>query len=157
MTALVGSYDPKRKDGQLIRYPLAAGVHVFKGALVCVVVASGLLVPGADVAGVVCVGVAYEEGNNGAGGVQYDGSVSSGAAGAVSVRVETVGLYQYHKTGAVQADVASRRSWWMTTPSQRRRRRTTSSAGSSAGWWTAGRSPFSLMGGLVRPGAFPRP
>ena len=105
MTVLTGSYDPKRKDGQLIRYPLAAGVHVFKGALVCVSTASGLLVPGADAAGVVCVGVAYEEGNNGAGAVQYDGSVSSGAAGAVSVRVETVGLYQYHKTGAVQADV----------------------------------------------------
>ena len=105
MTALAGSYDPKRKDGQLIRYPLAAGVHVFKGALVCVVVATGLLVPGADAAGVVCVGVAYEGGNNGAGAVQYDGSVSSGAAGAVSVRVQTVGLYQYHKVGAVQADV----------------------------------------------------
>ena len=105
MTALAGSYDPKRKEGQLIRYPLAAGVHVFKGALVCVVVTTGLLMPGADVAGVVCVGVAYEEGNNGAGAVQYDGSVSTGAAGAVSVRVQTVGLYQYHKTGAVQADV----------------------------------------------------
>ena len=105
MTALAGSYDPKRRDGQLIRYPLAAGAHVFKGALVCVGVATGLLVPGADAAGVVCVGVAYEEGNNVAGGVQYDGSVSSGAAGAVSVRVQTVGLYQYHKVGAVQADV----------------------------------------------------
>ena len=105
MTALTGSYDLKRKEGQLIRYPLATGVHVFKGALVCVSTASGLLVPGADVAGVVCVGVAYEEGNNVAGAVQYDGSVSSGAAGAVAVRVQTVGLYQYHKVGAVQADV----------------------------------------------------
>ena len=66
---------------------------------------TGLLAPGADAAGVVCVGVAYEEGNNVAGAVQYDGTVSSGAAGAVSVRVQTAGLYQYHKTGAVQADV----------------------------------------------------
>ena len=105
MTALAGSYDPKRKDGQLIRYPLAAGAHVFKGTLVCVSTASGLLVPGADVAGVVCVGVAYEGGNNVAGAVQYDGSISSGVAGAVLVRVETQGLYQYHKVGAVQADV----------------------------------------------------
>ena len=105
MTALAASYDPKRKDGQSIRYPLAAGVHVFKGALVCVSTTTGFLTPGADAAGVVCVGVAYEEGNNGAGAVQYDGSISSGAAGAVSVRVETTGLYQYHKAGATQADV----------------------------------------------------
>ena len=105
MTALAASYDTKRRDGQLIRYPLAAGVHVFKGALVCITSATGLLAPGADAAGVVCVGVAYEEGNNIAGAVQYDGSVSSGAAGAVSVRVQPVGLFEYHKTGAVQADV----------------------------------------------------
>ena len=57
MTALAGSYDPKRRDGQLIRYPLAAGAHVFKGALVCVAVATGFLAPGADAAGMVCVGV----------------------------------------------------------------------------------------------------
>ena len=51
MTALAGSYDPKRKDGQLIRYPLVAGMHVFKGALVCVTTAIGSLAPGADAAG----------------------------------------------------------------------------------------------------------
>ena len=105
MTALAGSYDPKRKEGQLIRYPLAAGAHVYKGALVCVVTATGLLAAGADAAGVVCVGVAHEEGNNVAGAVQYDGTVTSGAAGAVSVRVEKTGVYLYHKTGAVQTDV----------------------------------------------------
>jgi len=75
MTALAASYDAKRKDGELIRYPLAAGVHVFKGALVCVSTTTGLLTPGADAAGVVCVGVAFEEANNGAGAVQYDGSI----------------------------------------------------------------------------------
>ena len=115
MTALAGSYDPKRKDGELIRYPLAAGVHVFKGALVCVVSATGLLVPAADVAGVVCVGVAYEEANNGAGAVQYDGTVSSGAAGASLGAGPDGGLYQYHKTGAVQADVGKPAFSWMTT------------------------------------------
>ena len=105
MTALASSYDPKRKEGELIRYPLAAGAHVFKGALVSVSSTTGYAVPGADAAGAVCVGVAFEEGNNIAGGVQYDGSISSGAAGAVGVRVQPVGLYEYHKTGAVQADV----------------------------------------------------
>ena len=105
MTALAASYDPKRKDGELIRYPLAAGVRVFKGALTCVVSATGFLEPAADVAGVVFAGVAFEEANNGTGGVQYDGSVSSGAAGVESVLVQTRGVFQYHKSGAVQADV----------------------------------------------------
>ena len=106
MTALAAAYDVKRKDGQLILYPLVAGAHVFKGALVCVSTATGFLSPGADVAGVVCVGVAYEEGNNLAGFVPVGGgNPGTGAAGAVSVRVQTVGLYQYHKAGATQADV----------------------------------------------------
>ena len=105
MTALTASYDTKRKDGELIRYPVAAGAHVFKGALVCVTTATGYLAPAADAAGVVFAGVAYEEGNNLAGAEQYDETVTSGAAGAVSVRVQKTGVYQYHKTSAVQADV----------------------------------------------------
>ena len=106
MAALTSSYETKRKDGRLVLYPLAAGVHVFKGALVCVASATGLLVPGADAAGAVFVGVAYEDGNNVAGYVPPLGSIpGSGAAGAVSIRVEKDGLYQYHKTGAVQSDV----------------------------------------------------
>ena len=106
MAALTGSYDPKRKDGQLILYPLAAGAHIFKGSLVCVTSATGLVATAADASGVVCVGVSYEEGNNVAGFVPVGGGpAGSGAAGAVSARVQPVGLYEYHKTGAVQADV----------------------------------------------------
>jgi hypothetical protein len=115
MTALAGSYDPKRKDGQLIRYPLAAGAHVFKGALVCVGTTTGLLTPGADAAGVVCVGVAFKEGNNGAGAVQHDGSISSGLAGAVSVRVQTGACTSTTRRGPCRRMSASRRSSWMTT------------------------------------------
>ncbi len=106
MAALAGSYDAKRKDGQLVLYPLAAGAHVFKGALVCVSAATGLLIPGADAPGAVFVGVAYEEGNNVAGHVPPLGGIpGTGAAGAVSIRVEKDGLYHYNKTGAVQSDV----------------------------------------------------
>ena len=106
MAVLTSSYETKRKDGQLVLYPLAAGAHIFKGALVCVSAASGLAVPGADAAGAVFVGVAYEEGNNVAGYVPIGGGLAgTGAAGAVSVRVEKDGLYQFHKTGAVQTDV----------------------------------------------------
>ena len=82
MAALTSSYETKRKDGQLVLYPLAAGVHTFKGALVCVASATGLLVPGADVAGAVFVGVAYEDGNNVAGYVPPLGGIPGpGAAG----------------------------------------------------------------------------
>jgi hypothetical protein len=106
MAALTGSYDVKRKDGKLVSYPLAAGAHIYKGALVCVSAASGLVVPGADAAGVVFVGVAHEEGNNVAGFVPIGGGLpGTGAAGAVSVRVEKDGLYHYNKAGAVQTDV----------------------------------------------------
>ena len=105
MVALTSSYETKRKDGQIVRYPLAAGAHVFKGALVSMLIANGLLVPGADVAGAVFVGVAYEEGNNVAGYVPpFGGIPGTGAAGAVSIRVEKDGLYHYNKNGVVQLD-----------------------------------------------------
>ena len=79
MTALAESHGPKRREGELIRYPLAVGAHMFKGALVSVSSTTGYAAPGADATGTVCVGVAFEEGNNTTGGVQYDGSISSGA------------------------------------------------------------------------------
>ncbi len=93
MAALTGSYDAQRKDGQLARYGLAAGAHVFKGGLVGIQV-GGLVAPASDAAGEVVAGVAYEEADN-----------TNGAAGAVSLRVQKVGSYVYGKAGAVQGDV----------------------------------------------------
>ena len=93
MTALSKSYDARRKDGALVLYPLGAGVHIRKGGLLAVASATGLVQPGSDSAGLVFVGVAYEEGDN-----------TGGAAGAKSVRVLKTGVYTYAKTAAVQAD-----------------------------------------------------
>ena len=93
MTALSNSYEARRKDGALVLYPLGAGVHVRKGGLLAVASATGLVQPAADSAGLVFVGVAYEEGDN-----------TGGAAGAKSVRVLKTGIYTYAKTAAVQAD-----------------------------------------------------
>ena len=93
MTALSNSYDARRKDGALVLYPLGAGVHVRKGGLLAVASATGLVQPAADSAGLVFVGVAYEESDN-----------TGGAAGAQSVRVLKTGIYTYAKTAAVQAD-----------------------------------------------------
>lgn len=94
MAALTGAYDAKRKDGALIAVPLAAGAVVHKGALVSVTSATGLAGPAADAAGTVFVGVAYESADN-----------AAGAGGAVSVRVQTTGLFRYNRAGASQTDV----------------------------------------------------
>ena len=90
--AITTAYDGKRKDGELIRYPLAAGQKIPKGALV--VLSAGLAANAADTAGVQFTGVAYETADN-----------TGGAAGAVSVRVLKRGDYIYSKAAAVQADV----------------------------------------------------
>ncbi len=93
MTALSNSYDARRKDGALVRYPLGAGVHVHKGGLLAVASATGLVQPVSDSAGLVFVGVAYEGSDN-----------TGGAAGAKTVRVLKTGIYTYAKTAAVQSD-----------------------------------------------------
>jgi hypothetical protein len=93
MTALSNSYDARRKDGALVLYPLGAGVHVRKGGLLAVASATGLVQPASDSAGLVFVGVAYEESDN-----------TGGAAGAKSVRVLKTGIFTYAKTAAAQSD-----------------------------------------------------
>lgn len=93
MTALGSSHEARRKDGILVLYPLGAGVHVRKGGLLAVASATGLVQPASDSAGLVFVGVAYEESDN-----------TGGAAGAKSVRVLKTGIYTYAKTAAVPTD-----------------------------------------------------
>ena len=94
MAALGNSYDARRKDGALVRYPVGAGVHVRKGGLLTVAAATGLVQPASDSAGAVFIGIAYEEADN-----------TVGAAGAKSVRVLKTGVFTYAKTGAAQTDV----------------------------------------------------
>lgn len=94
MTALTNSHETRRKDGALVRYPVGAGVHVRKGGLLAVLTATGLAQPASDSAGIVFIGVAYEEADN-----------TGGAAGAKSVRVLKTGIYTYAKAAAAQGDV----------------------------------------------------
>lgn len=94
MTALTNSYDARRKDGALVLYSVGAGVHVRKGGLLAVAAATGLAQPASDSAGLVFIGVAYEEADN-----------TLGAAAAKSVRVLKTGVYTYAKTAATPADV----------------------------------------------------
>ena len=94
MTALSASYDARRKDGLLAAYPAAAGARVFKGAMLAVSAATGLVQPAVDGPGLVFAGVAYEGADN-----------AGGAAGAKSVRVLKTGVFTYAKAGAAQGDV----------------------------------------------------
>ena len=94
MTALTSSHETRRKDGALVRYPVGAGVHVQKGGLLVVLLATGLAQPASDSAGTVFIGVAYEEADN-----------TGGAAGAKLVRVLKTGVYAYAKAAAAQGDV----------------------------------------------------
>ncbi|MBV9850085.1 MAG: hypothetical protein JO250_10470 [Armatimonadetes bacterium] len=113
MSALTGPYDARRKEGGLVRYPVAANTEVFKGGLA--VLSGGYAQPGADAAGVIFIGVFAETVNNTAGAVQ-PGQIApapgspqltpaAGAAGAYSVRVEKTGAFVFNKAGAAQADL----------------------------------------------------
>ena len=94
MTALSASYDARRKEGDLTAYPVAAGAHVFKSALLTVASTTGLIQPASDAAGLIFAGVAYEEADN-----------TGGVAGAKTVRVLKTGVFTLAKTGAIQTDV----------------------------------------------------
>ena len=94
MAALTSPYDARRKDGALLASAVGAGAHVFKGGLLTVASATGLVQAGADSAGQVFAGVAYESADN-----------TSGAAGAKAVRVLKTGVFTYARAGASQADV----------------------------------------------------
>ena len=62
MSALTAPYDARRKEGDLVRYPVAANTECFKGGLA--VLSGGDAQPGADAAGVVFVGVFAASVNN---------------------------------------------------------------------------------------------
>lgn len=93
MTALTANYDAERKDGVLVGYKVAAGVVIFKGAMVGLN-AAGYAVPAADAADLVFVGVAYDQCNN-----------TSGGAGDKTVRVWKDGSFKFARAAAVQADL----------------------------------------------------
>ena len=88
MASLTANHDGERKDGILVSYKVAAGVLVYKGALVCLN-AAGYAVPAADEDGLIFVGIAYERGDNAAGG-----------DGEVRVRVWKVGSFRVSMPGA---------------------------------------------------------
>jgi len=95
MSVLTENYDPQGKAGALISYPVAGGVHIFKGALVCVN-ADGYAQPADDAEGLVFAGVAYEECDN-----------TSESDGDGQVRVLKTGSFLYAKDSPQQSDMGA--------------------------------------------------
>lgn len=74
MTALSAQFDAPMIDGRIRSLPVAAGVKIFKGAIV--VMSGGYAQPGTTATGLIVVGRA-----------EIDADNTGGAAGAISVRV----------------------------------------------------------------------
>lgn len=96
MTALTANRYTKHRDGIVTAHPIKASTHIYKGSIVCSD-ATGYAVPGDDASGQTVLGVALEEADN-----------SSGANGALSVRVQTSGVFSFAATGTItQASIGA--------------------------------------------------
>jgi len=93
MTVLSADNNAKRKDGQFVEYKVVGSDIVYKDSLVCNDT-DGYLNPGSDTANVRFAGVALEQGDN-----------SGGSSGAVSVRVQKTGSFEFAMSSAAQADI----------------------------------------------------
>ncbi|MCE5314502.1 MAG: hypothetical protein ABFD49_08695 [Armatimonadota bacterium] len=94
MTATTTAREAKRRDGEVIAYPMAA-VKIPKGALVNIN-AAGYATNASDTSGDIFAGVAYETVDN-----------SAGTAGELSIRVVTTGTFVFADGGGngAQTDV----------------------------------------------------
>ncbi len=96
MPALTQPYEALEKEGLLVAYLVKGGVHIWKGALVCVD-STGYLVPASDTANLRFVGVAFESADN-----------TNGANGAKKCRVIKRGTFVYNRSGAFsQSDLGT--------------------------------------------------
>jgi hypothetical protein len=93
MAALTQDRNTTRKAGGQAAYPVAAGVKIYAGAMVCLN-ASGYAVPAADIAGLKFVGVSRQYVDN-----------TNGANGAQTVLVWKEGVFDFEASGMTAADV----------------------------------------------------
>jgi hypothetical protein len=91
MTALTRDRATSYREGVEVEFPVAAGVKIYAGSLVCVN-ASGYAAPAANAAGYHFVGVAQEQMDNG-----------GGADGAQTVRLRRVGVFEFDADSVTQA------------------------------------------------------
>jgi hypothetical protein len=93
MAVLTKDRNTTRKEGGLAAYPVAAGVKIYAGGIVCLN-ANGYAVPGTDTAGLKMEGISQQYVDN-----------SAGAAGAESVLVWKTGIVDLDAAGMTIADV----------------------------------------------------
>jgi hypothetical protein len=95
MSALTRDRATSYREGIEVEFPVAAGVKIYAGSLVCVN-ASGYAAPAADAAGHRFAGVALEQMDN-----------ASGADGAQTVRVRRAGVFEFDAGAITQAMVGA--------------------------------------------------
>lgn len=93
MAQLTADRKSERKQGSIFALPVAAGAHIYSGAMVSAD-SSGYLQPATDAAGQVFVGVSKKESDN-----------SSGANGGITGEGYLRGVFQMNISGATQADL----------------------------------------------------
>ena len=100
MAQLTTNYEANEKAGTLAAYNVKAGVRIWRGALTATEDTTGLLVPAQDAAGRTFCGVAFEPGDNSAGG-----------DGAVGVRVQKEGAFVYGFSGTRAQNVVGKKAY----------------------------------------------
>lgn len=90
MAALTTDRGTQRKELGILPYPVAATTKIHAGALVCLN-ASGFAVPGADTAGLTCVGAGVDQADNTAG---LDGAISALVRSPAIVLLNAVSITQ---------------------------------------------------------------
>jgi hypothetical protein len=93
MSGLTSDRATAYREGIEIDFPVAASTKIYAGSMVCVN-ADGYATPAADTSGLVFVGVAMEQVDNG-----------SGADGAKSVRLRRSGVFEFDAASITQAMV----------------------------------------------------
>jgi hypothetical protein len=94
MTALSEDRATSYREGIEIDIPVKATTKIYAGSMVCVGGADGYAIPAADASGNIFMGVAMEQADN-----------SSGANGAISVRVRRTGAFEFAASSITQAMV----------------------------------------------------
>jgi hypothetical protein len=95
MAALTKDRATPYRDGIELDFPVAANTKIYAGSLVCAN-ATGYVMPAADTAGLKFVGVAIEQMDN-----------TSGANGALTIRLRRSGAFQFDAASITQAMVGT--------------------------------------------------
>jgi hypothetical protein len=95
MPACMADRNTTYREGLEIEFPVKAATRLYSGSLVAVD-SSGYAVPASNTAGHKLVGIGLEQVDN-----------STGANGAVSIRVRTAGVFEFGATSISQANVGA--------------------------------------------------